>query len=430
MKKLTYETAISKIKKIQNLGSKPGLERIKKLLSLINNPQNNLKYIHIAGTNGKGSVSYMTASILKESGYKVGLYTSPSITDFRERIQINGKLISKKKVSELIEFFEPFLNEFEKSKNPITEFELTTAMAFKYFNDEKCNIVILETGLGGKLDATNVIEKSLCSVITSVSLDHTQILGDTLEKISSEKLGILKAESPLVLGPNVDKSVYNQSLKIAKKLNSTVYLSKVSDLTNINLSLKKGTSFKYKNLNLKSPLLGLHQLENISTVLKIFETIKKVFYISEKSLKNGFLKTKIPCRLEIINKSPLVILDGAHNPAGANTLADFIKTYFPKNTNLIGIVGIYKDKDYISIISKTAPLFDKIIAVSPPSERALPLEIITNEIKKYNKNVTPCHTIKQAFQTAHDLSKTNCCNSPIIAFGSFSIMKEIKEIKT
>ena len=427
MKNLTYKKVLEKIKKIKNFGSKPGLERIEKLLRLIENPQDNLKFIHVAGTNGKGSVSFLTCSILKEAGYKVGLYTSPEIFDFRERITINGKMIPKNKVCEIMAFFEPILAAPEFKNDPITEFELTTAMAFKYFFDEKCDIVVLETGLGGKMDATNVIKKPLCSVITSVSLDHTHILGNTLEKIAKEKLGIVKKECPLVLGKGIPESIQKTAEKIARLNHSKLYLAKNTELKNIKLSVPSGISFEYENTKIKTPLLGLHQTKNFATVLNIISVLEEKLKITKKAVCKGFKNVKIPCRLEVISENPLFILDGAHNEESVRALTDFIKNYLYKKYYLIGIIGMYKDKDYKTTISLSTPFFDEILTVKPNSQRALSLEKITNYSIKLNKNTAACEKISEAVSQALKKAK-NQKNSAIIAFGSFSIMSDIKHV--
>ncbi len=427
MSNLNYEKAIIKIKSLLKFGSKPGLRRIKKLMQMIGNPQDNLKCIHIAGTNGKGSVSFAAASILKENGYKAGLYTSPSIMDFRERIQINNKMISKKNICKLMEFFEPFLNKPEFASDPITEFELTTAMAFKFFSDEKCDIAVLETGMGGKLDATNIIKAPICCAVTSVSLDHTQILGNTIEKIASEKLGIIKPDCPVVLGPDMYDSVYKIALSVTQKLKSPIFTAKIPEIENIRYSLDNGTSFTYKNIKITTPLLGEHQIKNIATVLKIISVISQKIKTSEKAIVNGLKKIYIPCRFEIVSHSPLIILDGAHNPAGAEALALAIQTYL-KGKNLIGIIGMFKDKDTDAIISKSAPLFNKIFTVEPPSGRAFSLLEITKAVKARNSNTCACDSISNAVKTAVAQSDLQ---SAVIIFGSFSIMKEAKNfIKT
>lgn len=426
MKKLNYKQVLEKIKKIKNFGSKPGLSRIKKFLDLVGNPQDNLRFIHIAGTNGKGSVSFLTASILKEAGYKVGLYNSPEIFDFRERIKINGNMIPESKICEIMTIFDPVLARGEFIFDPITEFELITAMAFKYFFDEKCDVIVLETGLGGKLDATNVIKKPLCSVITSISLDHTHVLGNTLEKIAEEKLGIVKRNCPIILGENISEGIQKTAKKTADLNHSKLYFSESTSLKNVELSIPSGISFEYKNMKISTPLLGIHQTKNFAIVLNICSILQESFKIPNQAIIEGFKNIKIPCRLEIVSKNPLIILDGAHNEESAKALADFIKKYLHENYYLIGILGMYKDKDYETVISLSAPLFDNILTVEPKSDRALALKNITACSLKYNKSTLPCEKINDAISYALEEAKKQK-NSAIIAFGSFSIMHDIKK---
>ena len=392
-------------------------------MNLVNNPQNNLKFIHVAGTNGKGSTCALISSVLSEAGYKTGLYISPSVIDFRERIQINSFLISKEKVCELVSFFENYANMEEFKNDNITEFEFTTAMAFKYFYDEKCDVVVLETGLGGRLDATNIIKKPICSVITSISKDHTKMLGKTLSEISEEKSGIIKNFNPVVLGPEIPEEAKTEIFAKAKSCLSPVFTANLDELKNVVCLPCKGMYFKYRNLELKTRLLGVHQLKNISTALKVIDVIKEQFEISNESLFKGILKAYMPCRLEIIKTKPLIILDGAHNPDAAMCLKEFINTFF-KGKNLLGIIGIFKDKDYNTVIKETAPLFNKILTVEPNNKRALPLKEVTEIVNLFNSNVKSFKDVSSAVKEAIKYSSNY---DAIIAYGSFSIMKEIKD---
>ena len=420
-----YNDEIYKIKSLEKFGSKPGLKRIKRLLNLIGNPQDKLKCIHIAGTNGKGSTCCFVSSVLKESGYKVGLYSSPSIYDFRERIQVNGDKISKSEICNLIEFFESHLKNKYFENDPVTEFELVTAIAFKYFFDKKCNYVVLETGMGGTFDATNVISKPICAAVTSISLDHTHVLGSTEQEIAKEKLGIMKKNSKIVLADNMQDFVYDLAQKMAKKLDCKVYRACLNDVKNISSGIDSGTEFEYRNLKLRTKFLGEHQIQNISTALKTLETIEFAEGILLSGIKKGFLNAGLPCRLEIVSKRPLIILDGAHNPAGAKTLLNFIEKYL-KNRKIIGVVGMLKDKDYEGVFSKLAPVFSKIFTVMlKGNSRALSLEKITEVCKIYNENTFPCEKISSALKLA--LKNSSEKDSAIIVFGSFSIMKYIKK---
>lgn len=421
--RLEYTKALEKIKDKLKFGSKPGLGRLKNLMQKINNPQDKLKFIHVSGTNGKGSVCSVLSSVLSEAGLKTGMYTSPSVTDFRERIQICGQLIPKKEICKLVELFENLESESEFEKDPITEFELTTAMAFQYFYQEKCDVVVLETGLGGRLDATNIIKKNICSIITSVSKDHTQILGESLYEIASEKAGIIKPLCPVVLGPKIPEEALKAVFEKAKSSKSQVYQADLSEISNIVYERENGTSFEYHGLKLKTHLLGKHQIKNISTALEALKILKKDFIITDNAISSGISKAFIPCRLEIIKRNPFIILDGAHNPDGAESLKNFITDFF-KNKKLLGIVGMFKDKDYKNVIKKTAPLFSEIYAVETTGDRALPSEKISNEARKYNSKTKSFKNVKKALK---NILETNENYDGIIIFGSFSIMKEAKD---
>ncbi len=420
---LKYKEALEKIENRLRFGSKPGLERLKVLMDMIGNPQNKLKYIHVAGTNGKGSTCALIESILSEAGYKVGLYTSPSVIDFSERIKICSESISEDKICELTEFLESYANYEVFKKDPITEFEFTTAMAFKYFYDEKCDVVVLETGLGGRLDATNIIENSICSVIASISKDHTAVLGNSLSEIAKEKAGIIKKFCPVVIGPEIAVEAREEILKKAHELDSPVINADLLNIKNSVFSIDDGTSFEWKNFKLKTDLLGEHQLKNICTALTAIECIRKQFPVNNEALLKGVANAYIPCRLEKIQSKPLIILDGAHNPDGAKCLSDFIKNNL-KGKKLLAIVGMFKDKDYKSVIKQTVPLFSTIYTVEPHGSRALPLEKITETVNIYNNKVKSFKNISSAVKQAIENSSQY---DVIIAYGSFSIMKEIKD---
>ena len=420
---MNYRQAEEIINSAKKFGSKPELERIEKLLKIIDNPQDQLKCVHIAGTNGKGSVSFSLASVLKSAGYKVGLFTSPEISDWREKIQINGEKISKSKVCELLDFFKPILESKDFEEDKITEFELITAMAFKFFKDEQCDIAVIETGMGGKWDATNVLKKPICSIITSISKDHTKFLGDTLEQIAEEKCGIIKPHCPVILAENQPQEVQAIAKSIAKIRESEIIIANISCVKNVTCNIENGMQFDYKNLHINTNLMGKHQIKNLTCVLTALEVIKKDFKIPNKSVVEGLSQVAIPCRLEIVNRNPIVILDGAHNPAGAETLSDFIKNHL-KGKKIIGIMGMFKDKDFETVCATVAPLLNKIYAVQSNSQRALELSKMRGCVAKYNKNVEEKKVIKEALQTA--LQEYSSNNDVVIVFGSFSIMAEAK----
>jgi len=417
---LTYEEVLNYIKSLEKMGSKPGLERVSKLLSFIGNPHDKIKYIHVAGTNGKGSVCFMLASILKESGYRTGLYISPSIEDFRERIQVDGNMIGKKDFCECFKFIAEHLNKPYFLSDGVTEFELTTAMAFKYFQEKNCDIAVLETGMGGRLDATNVINMPLCSVITSISKDHTEFLGDTELKIANEKFGIIKRNSKVVIGSNHSKDIYGLLQNKCKELGSKFYIASpeiLQDFCSVNL---KESVFKYLGTQMKVPLLGDHQRLNVALAISALEILKDELKVSLREIKLGLEKVKLPCRIEVVNTSPLVIMDASHNPEGVRALYNFLVDNF-KGKELVAIFCMLKGKDIESTFKIIGGLFKKVIVVKSDSYRALDICSMVNTIKKYNRNVC----FAEGFESIREnLSEKD----GIVIFGSFTIMRDAKKV--
>ncbi len=421
---MTYGYALKKIKNMENFGSKPGLKRIKKLMNFVGNPQNKLKCIHVAGTNGKGSACFALETILHTQGYKTGLYISPSISDFRERISINGKNIDKKSFLELFDYFYTYITKNEFKDDPVTEFELTTAMAYKFFHDNNCDIAIIETGMGGKLDATNIIENPVCSVITSISLDHTKILGNTIEKITTEKCGIIKRNCPIVVCDEQPEKVYEIIKNTCFSNNSMFIKASKNELLDQKCNGLNGISFTYRNKKIDVPIMGKHQFINLSCALKTVETIKNIFPVQTENIEKALKTLKIPCRLELVRKKPNIILDAAHNPHGTAVLAEFLKENL-KNKKIYGIVGMFKDKDYQNSLKNISGIFETLYTINPKNRRAESLEKITSCARKYCKNVIPCKNIKIALENA--INSANM-DDTIAIFGSFSVMRDFKNL--
>lgn len=383
---MNFKEAKQKIDSLLKFGVKPGLERIKILLNEIGNPQNNLRFIHVAGTNGKGSTCTMIASVLKESGYKTGLFLSPYVIDFRERFQINGEMISEFEFQSIVEnLFESVESLFNKGII-ITEFEFITALAFEWFYRKKCDIVVLEVGLGGRYDATNVINKPEVSVITSISMDHKNILGNTVEKIAVEKCGIIKKNSITVVNPEAHKpSVLNIISNTSKNLCNKLILVDKDIIKIINKTDFK-TTIRYKNINIKLPFIGEHQIENAKTALCALEVLSEKFNINEFSLKKGIESSYIPARMEILNDKPLVILDGAHNLAAINKICEFINENL-KGKRVICIMGLMADKDVYKMIKLILNYCDELVTVTVNNDRSMPAEEIYKIACNFSKNV-------------------------------------------
>lgn len=421
---MTYKRALENLKYMENFGSKPGLKRIKKLMYFVGNPQNSLNCVHVAGTNGKGSVCFALEAILRAEGYKTGLYISPSISNFCERISINGIHIDKKEFAKTFEYFEPFLNKEEFKDDPITEFEITTAMAFKFFADHNCDVAIIEAGMGGKLDATNIIENPICSVLTSISLDHTKILGNTIEKIAYEKCGIIKPNCPLVICDQQPCEVYEIAKKMCLSKNSVLKIALTTELENKKNEALNGISFTYKGKEIHSSIIGNHQFINLACALKTIETIKNIFPVDLKNIQKALKGFNVPCRLEPINKNPTIILDAAHNPQGTAALADFLKQNC-KNKKIYGIVGMFKDKDCENSLKNISGIFETVYTISPNDKRAETLDKITACAKKYCKNVIPCESMGSALEKAVSIMEPK---DVLVVFGSFSVMRDFKNI--
>jgi len=367
---------------------------MKALLSALGNPQNELKFIHVAGTNGKGSVTCMLSNILKEAGYKVGMNTSPYIEEFNERLQINNIPIDGEK---LVRYTNIVANEVEKlNKNGICpiEFEIITAIGFLYFRDEKCDYVVLECGLGGRFDATNVIEKPELSVICSIGLDHTEILGETLDKIAFEKAGIIKPFSPVVVYGENDDIAIDVIREKAERSASPLYLSDTS-IKVISQSLDK-TVFSLDGFAYELSLLGNHQIKNASLAIKASE----ILGIEKEYIQNGISKARWKCRFE--NMGNGFIIDGAHNYDGVKSFVENVKKYIDNDENIF-IIGMLNDKDFSMSAKELSGLKGRFIVTDVPSYRQTDGSKIFESMKKYIDDVIYIKDYKEALEKAEKL---------------------------
>jgi len=415
---VTYDEALLYIHSVSNFFCKPGLERIKELCSMMGNPHEKLKFVHVAGTNGKGSFCAMLASILKESGYIVGLYTSPYILKFNERIAINGVMIDDNSLARLTENVKQFA---DRMTDKPTEFELITAIAFKYFAEKNCDIVVLECGLGGRYDATNIINSTILSVITGVSIDHTNFLGNTIKEIAGEKAGIIKKNTPCLYcskNSEADEVITNYAV-----LNNS-QLFTVDDNPEVIKFDFDGTVFNYKNYkNLFIKLLGSYQPINAINVINAVEILMDSGYtIGDKAIKDGLKNTVWHARFEKLLTNPLFIADGAHNPQGIDAAVDTVKKYFGDKKVTI-ITGVMRDKDYCYIAKKLTEISDDIICVTPSNPRALPAKKYSEIFLKSGVKCKATENINEAVKAAIvDSIKTN---RPIISLGSLYMYGEI-----
>ena len=406
---MNYTEALEYIHSINWTFCKPGLERISELCQKLGNPQNDLKFVHVAGTNGKGSFCAMLESILREAGYKTGFFTSPYIKVFNERMQISGEMISEDELAEITEYVKPFADEMTDKP---TEFELITAIAFVYFKRHNCDIVILEAGMGGRLDSTNVIETPVLSVITGIALDHTQFLGNTVEEIAKEKAGIIKNNIPVLYGGE-DTSAEKVIKEYAK--NNGFYTVDYS-LLKIRQMTLKGTVFDFKDRkHLYISLLGKYQPKNASSVLCAVDILKKCgFNICENSVLRGLSSAKWIGRFEILNENPLVIFDGAHNPQGICASVESVLSYFDKKVYIL--TGVLKDKDYLFIAKELSKIAEKAFTITPDNPRALSSEEYAEILENEGIISMSFKTINEAYKKAKEEAKRD--NKPLIILGS------------
>ena len=400
---MTYKDSIKYIN--ENSANKiiPGLSNMEKLCSLLGNPQKKIKTIHIAGTNGKGSVGAFIAQGLIENNYSVGRYISPSVLNYRDKLTYNNNWISEEEFASTVSEVK---NIIEKSDCKPTVFELETAIAFYWLSKKNCDFAIIETGMGGRLDATNVTDK-IMAVITPIAIDHTKFLGNTIEEIATEKAGIIK---DIAISAKQQQNAENILVNHSKEITF------VDKAKNISYSLEK-TTFDYKNYNnIEITMLGKYQVDNACLAIEVLDKLNEMgcnINNIEKSLKNA----QWSCRFQVINKEPLIIVDGAHNPHGIKALKENVELYL-KDKDTVFITGVLKDKDYNTIAEIMSPLATKIYTIQSQNPRALQAEEYAKAISKYNENVESCKSILQAVKSA--LKYKN-----ILVFGSLSFMEEI-----
>lgn len=417
---MDYKEAISYINKIEWFGSKPGLERVSALLEKLGRPQDSLKYVHIAGTNGKGSCASMMASVLKSAGYKTGLFSSPYLYQFNERMQINGRQIENDVLAGLVSEVAPVADSMDEHP---TEFEIMTAVALLWYAREKCDIVVLEVGLGGRYDATNVIENSEVSVIMNIGLDHTAILGDTIAKIAWEKAGIIKENSNTVMYAQSSEAEEVIAEECRKK-NSSLLVADFAEIVPEFDSLE-GQSFTYRGRPFAIPLLGAHQRRNAAVVIDACTVLReKGWEIADDALEHGLYSVFWPARFEIVNEDPYFVVDGGHNPQCAATVVENLANYFPDCAHVM-LVGVLKDKDYENLFRILNLAADEYVCVTPESQRALKAEDLAKELEKYGKKVTVCDSIEDGVFTA--LERASETEGMVCAVGSLYMSGKIRD---
>ena len=412
---MTYEQATEYIDSFLIFGSKLGLERVTKLLNDLGNPQDKLKFIHVSGTNGKGSVCAYCSSILQQAGYKTGLFTSPYIIDFRERFQINGEMISEDELIKIVEKIKSIVDTYPKDEIP-TEFEIVTAIGMMYFYQNNCDVVVLEVGLGGRFDSTNVIKNPLVSVICSISLDHTAQLGDTVDKIAFEKAGIIKENCESVLYPVQEEEVFKVIEDVAIKKHSNLTIAKNERISIVDRHIN-GDIIRFNDLDIALKIPGMFQPLNFITAVTAIE--KSGLKVTDSQIKNGAEKAFFPARLQLFSENPKILLDGAHNPDGVKALKEHLEKYFDKPT---AIIGMMKDKDVSTVLSEIAPLFSKIITVTVNNPRSLTADELAEKAEKYCDNVMPIADYKKA------ILQERKANEDFVICGSFYLCSDALKI--
>lgn len=419
MQLITQNECIEYIHSLSRFGKKSGLDNIKSLCNYLGNPQDKLKFVHVAGTNGKGSLCAMLTGIFKRK-YKVGLYVSPYIEEFNERIQINGKNIEP---NDLVKYTNTVKNAVEDLGITPIEFEFITAMGFLYFADKCCDFVVIETGLGGRLDSTNIIKNPILCVITAIGLDHVSILGDTIEQIAKEKAGIIKPNSNVVIYKKQAKDAVFVIKDTCKNVGATLSNNDGIYAQNISCTLE-GTQFEYKGENyVLEHLLGEYQVDNAITVIDAAKEIINTFPVTDEDIKQGLKETSWKCRFEVFKKGDTtVIIDGAHNSHGIQGFLNSIKK-LSNNKKITFVFGMLNEKDYSESIRQICSLDGDIIVTDVPSIRQTDAKAVFDCVKNYRSNAVYIENPKKAVEYALDTSKEGL----VCIFGSLYLCGEIRK---
>ena len=414
---MTAEEAIKYIENYTWSTTKLGLERTRALLSALGDPQKKLKFVHVTGSNGKGSTCAILDSILRAAGYKTGLYTSPYLVRFNERIKVNGRDISDDSLAQITSQVRIFADAMEDHPS---QFELVTAIAMEYFYEMGCDIVVLEVGMGGALDSTNAIDAPEVAVFTNIGLEHTEYLGDTIEKIAATKGGIIKPGCNCVVydGDSAATDTLREMCNVKGVPMTVVSFSKITPVSH---SLK-GQELIWNNMPLSLPLLGEHQLHNLSVALEVINVlVKRGWNIDDIAVRIGVSSVIWPARFQVLSEDPLFILDGGHNPQCAEAMAKILDDYLP-GTKVTFLMGVLADKDYGSMLDSVCPHAARFVCVTPMSPRALDGEKLAEIIRERGFEAISCGDIADAIE------ETKKYAEPIVAFGSLYMSGAILEI--
>ena len=425
---MTTQQAIEALHALPRMGQgAPGLARMQNLCDHLGNPEKELQCIHIAGTNGKGSLAAMTSSILTAAGYKTGLTISPYVVDFRERFQIDGEMIPPRTLANLTEKVLDAIDaiEAEGGEKPV-EFEAVTALAFLWFAREKCDLVVLETGLGGRCDATNIVPHKLVAAITKIGYDHMEVLGDTLDKIAAEKAGIIKEGSVVVNYPDQPVEAMGPILTAAAEAHTSIITPDKDDLTLLR-GKRLENRIDYGGYRAALGLPGTHQANHAAMAVEIALALWREFGydISDDAILQGLADARMPARIEVLRRHPLLLLDGCHNPDGAKMLAATL-TRADFEENLVGVLGVLADKDYKDMLSDLAPCFAKIYTVTPNCPRALSAEELQKEAR-FHTDAEAADSVADAIRKGVDYADENNL-AGVVVCGSLYLAAEARPL--
>lgn len=419
---MNYEEAREYLDQVSKGGSVLGLDNMRELLKRLGNPQDSLKFVHISGTNGKGSVLAYLSTVFKEAGYRTGRYISPTLFSYREKIQVNEKFIGREDLSRLTEKVKAAAEEMQNcAAGDPTIFEIETALAFLYFVEQKCDIVILETGLGGALDATNVITTPVMEIIASISMDHMEFLGDTLGKIAYQKAGIIKPDTSVVSAMQQPEAM-DVICNVCRERDCTFQTVDPEQIKDISYGYE-GQSFSYKNWeNIKISLMGSYQIKNAALALEAINALRKLGYdLKDRAVYQGMKKAIWKGRFTLISKDPVILMDGAHNPAAAEELVRSLKLYYA-GKKFYYIFGMFRDKDYAQVIRLTALMAEHIITVQTPGNpRALPAAELKEAVAEVNPSVEAAESLRMAVNQVMERIDSD---SVVVIFGSLSFLGE------
>lgn len=422
---MNYQESRKYIEDSQKYGSVLGLDNMRELMKRLGNPENQLKIVHVAGTNGKGSVIAYLYTIMTEAGYTVGRYISPALYSYRERMEVSGEAISREDFALCLSRTAQAISQMVSAGLPHpTPFEIETAVAFLFFEMKKCDLVLLEVGMGGSLDATNIIKEPLLSLIVSVSMDHMGFLGNTLGEIAKSKAGIIKKGCPMITVHQ--KREAEESIREACRQCGVSYREADADRAAVLEESPEGQTFSYEGEEYKVSLGGVCQKENAVLAIEACNVLSQLgFPTTGEQRKKGLFHARWDGRFTVLSKKPLFIVDGAHNPAAAEKMASSIRHYF-KGKKIYFIMGMFRDKDYRAVIEKTYPYAEKILTIeAPDNPRALPALELAEAAGEYHGDVKAMSSLLEAADTAFSLAGEE---DVILAFGSLSFIGPLSEI--